>query len=68
MKVRDALADARALQARVRTARDAKRGDAKLQSVFDRLTTKTGPYEDQMFVDQLSNVSREINDARRSVS
>ncbi len=67
LKVRDALADARALQARVRQARDAKRGDAKLQSIFERLTTKTGPYEDQMFVDQLSNVNREINDADQKV-
>ena len=67
LKVRDALAEARALQARVRTARDAKRGDAKLQSVFERLTTKSGPYEDAMFVDQLSNVNREINDADQKV-
>ncbi len=67
LKVRDALAEARALQARVRQARDAKRGDAKLQSIFERLTTKTGPYEDQMFVDQLSNVNREINDADQKV-
>ena len=27
---------------------------------WDRLTTKSGPYEDQMFVDQMSNVNREI--------
>ena len=67
LKVRDALAEARALQVRVRTARDAKRGDAKLQSIFERLTTKSGPYEDQMFVDQLSNVNREINDADQKV-
>ncbi len=67
LKVRDALAEARALQARVRQARDAKRGDAKLQSVFDRLTTKSGPYEDAMFVDQLSNVNREINGADQKV-
>ena len=40
---------------------EAKRGDqAKLQSAWDRLTTKSGPYEDQMFVDQLSNVNRAI--------
>ncbi|MBI3491265.1 MAG: hypothetical protein HY047_05720 [Acidobacteria bacterium] len=64
LKVRDQLADARQLQARVRQAMDARRGDqAKLQSVWDRLTTKTGPYEDQMFIDQVSNVNREINEA-----
>jgi photosystem II stability/assembly factor-like uncharacterized protein len=64
LKVRDQLAEARQLQARVRQALDQRRGDAaRLQSVFDRLTTKTGPYEDQMFIDQVSNVSREISGA-----
>ena len=68
LKVRDALADARQLQGRVRQAMDAKRGDqAKLQFVWDRLTTKSGPYEDQMFIDQLSNVNREINQADQKV-
>ena len=47
LKVRDALAEARAVQTRVRQAIEAKRGDqAKLQGVMDRLTTKSGPYED----------------------
>ena len=70
LKVRDALAEARAVQTRVRQAMEAKRGDqAKLQSVWDRLTTKSGPYEDQMFVDQMSNVNREIGRRiRRSAS
>jgi hypothetical protein len=64
LKVRDALAEARAVQTRVRQAREAKRGDqAKLDSLWDRLTTKSGPYEDAMFVDQLSNVNREIGEA-----
>jgi photosystem II stability/assembly factor-like uncharacterized protein len=64
LKVRDALAEARSVQARVRQAREAKRGDqAKLDSVWNRLTTKSGPYEDQMFIDQLSNVNREIGEA-----
>jgi photosystem II stability/assembly factor-like uncharacterized protein len=68
LKVRDALADARALQSRVRQALDAKRGDpAKLQAVWERLTTKSGPYEDQMLIDQLSNVNREINEADQKV-
>jgi len=68
LKVRDALADARALAARVRQARDAKRGDqAKLESVWDRLTTRSGPYEDQMFVDQMSNINREITQADQKV-
>jgi photosystem II stability/assembly factor-like uncharacterized protein len=68
LKVRDALADARAMQTRVRQALEAKRGDAaKLQAILDRLTTKTGPYEDQMFIDQMSNINREISDADQKV-
>ena len=68
LKVRDALAEARAVQSRVRQAIEAKHGDqAKLQGVWDRLTTKGGPYEDQMFVDQLSNVNRAIGQADQKV-
>jgi hypothetical protein len=68
LKVRDALAEARAIQSRVRQALDNKRGDqAKLQAVHERLTTKSGPYEDQMFVDQLSNVNRAISQADQKV-
>ena len=68
LKVRDALAEARAVQARVRQALDARRGDqAKLQSTWERLTTKGGPYEDQMFVDQLNNVNRVISEADQKV-
>src|SRR3954452_22700803 len=68
LKVRDALAEARAVQTRVRQARDAKRGDqAKLDAVWERLTTKSGPYEDQMFIDQLSNVNREIGEADQRI-
>ncbi len=64
LKVRDQLADARQLATRVRQGLQQKRGDqAKLQSVLDRLVTKTGPYEDQMFIDQMSNVGREIGQA-----
>ena len=29
--------------------------------------TKSGPYEDQMFIDQLSNVGREIGQADQKV-
>jgi len=68
LKVRDALAEARTVQARVRQAMESRRGDqAKLQSVWERLTTKSGPYEDQMFVDQLSNVNRAITQADQKV-
>jgi len=68
LKVRDALADARQLAQRVRRAVDEKRGDqARLQAVLDRLNTKTGPYEDQMFIDQMSNVGRETGQADQKV-
>jgi hypothetical protein len=68
LKVRDALTEARALQTRVRQAIDGKSGDAvRLQAVSQRLTTKSGPYEDQMFIDQLSNVGREIGQADQKV-
>ncbi len=68
LKVRDALADARQLAQRVRQTLEAKRGDqARLQAVLDRLVTRTGPYEDQMLIDQLSNVGREIGGADQKV-
>ena len=69
LKVRDSLADARQLAQRIRQAIDAKRGgsQAALQAVLDRLITKSGPYEDQMFIDQLSNVAREIGQADQKV-
>jgi len=68
VKVRDLLAEARQVQSRVRQAMEAKRGDqAKLQGVWERLTTKPGPYEDAMFIDQLSNVNREINQADQKI-
>jgi hypothetical protein len=68
LKVRDSLAEARQLAQRVRQAIDQKRGDqAKLQTLSERLTTKSGPYEDQMFVDQMSNVGREIGQADQKV-
>jgi hypothetical protein len=68
LKIRDSLAEARQLAQRVRQAMDARTGDqVKLQAVIDRLVTKTGPYEDQMFIDQLSNVAREIGQADQKV-
>jgi photosystem II stability/assembly factor-like uncharacterized protein len=61
LKVRDALAEARAMAQRIRAALDARTGDAaKLQAVQGRLVTRAGPYEDQMFIDQLSNIGREL--------
>jgi hypothetical protein len=68
LEVRDLLAEARQVQQRLRQALDAKRGDqAKLQAVWERLVTRSGPYEDQMFIDQVSNVGREIGQADQKV-
>jgi len=68
LKVRAAIAEARQLSQRLRQAIEQKRGDsARLQSVVERLITKTGPYEDQMFIDQMSNVGREIGQADQKV-
>ena len=68
LKVRDSLAEARQLAQRLRQALDAKRGDqVRLQAVSERLTTKSGPYEDQMFIDQMSNITREIGQADQKV-
>jgi photosystem II stability/assembly factor-like uncharacterized protein len=68
LRVRDSLAQARQLASRLRQAIDAKRGDqTALQNVYAKLVTKTGPYEDQMLIDQLSNVGREIGQADQKV-
>jgi photosystem II stability/assembly factor-like uncharacterized protein len=68
LKVRDLLGEARQLAAKVRTALDSRTGDrAKVQELLSRLTTKSGPYEDQMFIDQLSNILREVTQADQKV-
>jgi hypothetical protein len=68
LKVRDLLREARRLAATVRTALDNKTGDqAKLSDLSSRLTTKSGPYEDQMLIDQLSNILREVTQADQKV-
>jgi photosystem II stability/assembly factor-like uncharacterized protein len=69
LKVRDLLAEARQLAARARTALASKAaGDrAKAQDVLSRLTTKSGVYEDPMFIDQLSNILREVTQADQKV-
>jgi hypothetical protein len=70
LKVRDALADARQLTARVRQSLDSKTGNqAMLQSVWDRLMNKPGQtaYEDKMWIDQMSNIQREVGGADQKV-
>ncbi|HTK29690.1 MAG TPA: hypothetical protein VL309_09075 [Vicinamibacterales bacterium] len=70
LKVRDALAEGRQLAQDVRKALDAKTGDqARLQSVWDRLMNKPGQtaYEDKMWIDQMSNIQREVGIADQKV-
>jgi len=68
LKVQDLLGEARQLAAKVRTALDSKTADrAKVQDLLSRLTTLSGPYEDQMFIDQLSNILREVTQADQKV-
>jgi hypothetical protein len=68
LKVRDAIADGRALAERVRKAIDARSGDeSALQALYARLVTKSGPYEDEMWIDQMSNVAREVGQADQKV-
>ena len=68
LKVRDVLADARDLSQRIRAALDARSGDPqRLQAVLSRLVTKTGPYEDQMFIDQMSNIGRALGQGDQKV-
>ena len=68
LRIRDQLAEARQLARRIRQALDNGRGDqARLQNGWSRLITRPGPYEDQMFIDQLSNVAREVGQADQKV-
>jgi hypothetical protein len=70
LKVRDALAEGRQLAQSVRKSLDEKTGDqAKLQSVWNRLMNKPGQtaYEDKMWIDQMSNIQREIGIADQKV-
>jgi hypothetical protein len=68
LKVQSALEQAAQLAYRLRQTIESGRGDrATLQNVLDRLITKPGPYEDQMFLDQMANVAREIGEADQKV-
>jgi len=67
LKVRDAMADARALGAKLAAARQAAQagsGSAKaLQALVDRVITADIVYPQPMLVDQLSNIARMIGQA-----
>jgi hypothetical protein len=71
LKVRDAIADARALGSKLTAARQALRPDAPnaraLQALVDRVVTANVVYPQPMLVDQLSNVARMIGQADQKV-
>jgi hypothetical protein len=68
LKVRDLLSDARKIVQRLREARDSKRGDqAKVQELWDKFVDKPGPYPANMMLNQISNISAEINRADQRI-
>jgi hypothetical protein len=71
LKVRDAIAEARALGAKLAAARQAAQpgtGSAKaLQALADRVVTASAVYPQPMLVDQLSNIARMIGQADQKV-
>ena len=69
LRVRDLLPRTRGeVAAAVRAAIDGRTGDrVKLPQIQSRLVTKPGPYEDQMFIDQVSNLARVVGTADQKV-
>jgi hypothetical protein len=71
LKVRDAIAEARALAAKMTGARQAMRGDSaaskQLQALIGRVVTADIVYPQPMLIDQLSNVARMIGQADQKV-
>jgi hypothetical protein len=71
LKVRDAVADARALGSTLTAARQAMRPGAPnaraLQALVDRVVTADVVYPQPMLVDQLSNIARMIGQADQKV-
>jgi hypothetical protein len=71
LKVRDAIAEARALAAKMTAARQSMRGDSpasrQLQALIARVVTADIVYPQPMLIDQLSNVARMIGQADQKV-
>jgi hypothetical protein len=71
LKVRNAIAEARAIGAKLASARQAQRPDSAgaraLQALVDRVVTADIVYPQPMLVDQLSNVARMIGQADQKV-
>jgi len=71
VKLRDAIAEARALGSKLVAARQAMRPDATnaraLQALVDRVVTADVVYPQPMLADQLSNIARMIGQADQKV-
>jgi hypothetical protein len=71
LKVRDAMAEARVLGAKLAAARQAMKPDApnarSLQALVDRVVTADVVYPQPMLIDQLSNIARMIGQADQKV-
>jgi len=71
LKVRDAIAEARALGSRLVAARQAVQPGAAnakaLQALVDRVVTASVVYPQPMLADQLSNIARMIGQADQKV-
>jgi hypothetical protein len=71
LKVRDAIAEARAIGSKLTAARQAQRPDSSgakaLQALIDRVVTADIVYPQPMLADQLSNVARMIGQADQKV-
>jgi photosystem II stability/assembly factor-like uncharacterized protein len=71
LKVRDAIADARALGSKLVAARQSQRPDSTgakaLQALIDRVVTADVVYPQPMLADQLSNLARMIGQADQKV-
>jgi len=71
LKVRDAIAEARALGSKLAAAREAApagSGSARaLQALLDRVVTAAVVYPQPMLIDQLSNVARMVGQADQKV-
>ena len=68
LKVRDALAEARQLAARVQRAMDSGSGNkAQLEELYYKFQNRPGPYPANMFIEQIQNVTAELSRADQRV-
>jgi photosystem II stability/assembly factor-like uncharacterized protein len=68
LRVRDTIAEAQQLAARLREALQQKGpNQERLQAVYDRLMNKPGPYPENMLIAQFQNIASEIGQADQKV-